>query len=269
MLIDALARVGRTVLPEALRRSLRGNSNSIRGRFYDEPAQRLSLWWHYRKGGTYVEWYSQRLERANRDDAIEQLDTDERLRTYLETGVADLKILKHFGLKPDHRLHEIGFGHGRSARYFIEYLDVKKYTGNDITLARVKFTRDLVEHVGMSDKRAQLIHNPDNSFDWVGDVKVDFMFANAVFGHMPPEDVEEILQNMKKIMKPGSVFLFTWARRKEEQALQRLSVKDWLRNEAYWDGLAEKFGYQIEHVSEVLPDQYTPRFAALTKFVLK
>jgi SAM-dependent methyltransferase len=269
MVIDVLSQIGRAILPEAVRRALRGSSNSVRNRFYDHPVQRLSLWWHYKKGGTYLDWYSARLEKANENDHVSEIDVNDKLRNYLETGFADLDVLKNFGMEPKHRFHEIGFGHGRSAKFIIEYLDEGKYSGNDITLARVKFARDLVEKFGLSDKNPALIHNQDNSFDWVDDTPVDFLFANAVFGHMPPEDVEEILQNMKKIMKPGSVFLFTWSNRKDKQSLSRLSVKDWLRNEVYWEQLAQKYGYECEHVSEVLPDKYVPRFAALTKYTIK
>lgn len=267
MIIDTLSTLGRAIVPTGIRRILRGRKNSVRNRFYDDPKQRLQLWWHYKKGGNYISWYAKRLDSYNRNDSI--FTADQALLDYLQTGAADLKLLKAVGLQPSHRLHEIGFGHGRSAQFIVEYLDAGRYSGNDITPARVRFASELFQKRGISEKNPRLYTNTDNSFDWLEGEAVDFVYANAVFGHMPDTDVDDILRNMRKIMKNDSVAYFAWRATKTEMVEERGSVKDWLRRNEFWDVLADRYGYIAEHVTTLLPADFHPSGLSLLRLKIK
>lgn len=267
MIVDILSRIGRTILPAIVRKALRGRKNSVRNRFYDDPKQRLQLWWHYKKGGSYIGWYAKRLDAYNRNDSVASADLN--LINYLKTGAADIDLLQSVGLRKAHRLHEIGFGHGRSAQYIVEYLDESRYSGNDITPARVRFATELFNSRGLIHKNPRLYTNTDNSFDWLEGEKVDFIYANAVFGHMPDEDVEDILVNMRKIMTGESVAYFAWRATRSSETQERGSVKDWLRREEFWDELAARNGYVAEHVSHLLPSNFHPAGLSLLRLRLK
>lgn len=272
-MINTISAVARAILPDPVLQSLRGESNSVLQRFIHTPRARRELQRHMREGGTYLEWYASRLDSYARNDNVDSLDgKTERERhrlNYLATGENDLDLLKNVGLRPDHTLHEIGLGHGRTAQFLIEYLDPGNYSGNDISAERVRMARELFSLKGLDAKNPKLVVNKDNSFDWLGDAKFDFIWANAVFGHMPPEDVEEIISRVRRFMRPDSVFYFTVRGADPDQKVRTLSEKDWVRDHDFWLRLGVLHGYSMELSDVKLPPKYVPRDVRVMKLTLK
>lgn len=270
--------MGKAPLFENVRRCLRGSHNSIRHRFIGDPMERLSLFVHTTKGGTYLDWYAKRLDKFARETAQASKDSP-RWKRFVEHYMArkpyDLEILKSFGMLPEHKLHEFGMGFGRAAQYFIDYLNCGNFSANDSSGERVSLGLEyLRERNLLAEKEPLVVVNTDNTFDWVNDRKVDFIWAFSVFGHMPPDDVREVILNMKsKIMHEDTIFLFTIANlevdtvtdateskyvkqapseRDRTKGVKRESVKDWWHLLDWYRAIGDEYGLEFEDVSEVL-----------------
>ena len=278
LVTDLIASVFRAILPTPVLVWLRGSPNaggrkgSVRQRFLYDRRERLQLWFHQLRGGKYLDWYAKRLDSFAQTTRISSLAPDDiaekRMLEYLATGYRDLDLLKGFGMKPEHKLHEIGVGQGRAAQFFVDYLEPGNYSGNDISQERLRMAEELLGLKHLDEKKPNLIVNRDNSFDWLDGRKVDFIWANAVFGHMPPEDVEGIIANIAKVMHETTAFYYTVRGATADTEVRRGSVKDWMRDHAFWENLAGRYNFQVELVDVELPADYVPRDARVMKLAV-
>ena len=261
--LDGISAFARLVLPQSVVLWLRGDFTSVRGRFIGDKIERLRLLVHRMAGGNYLTWYARRLDgfTANPDYIDE---------AFHETGFHDLETMKRLGLKPHHTLHEFGCGSLRSARHFAEFLDPGNLSVNDASGGRIAAGRHYLLEKGFDfdSYRVAITVNSDNSLDWVRR-KVDFVWCHAVFVHMPENDIEEVLRNLKKIMHGNSEFIFTYSEKPgETRPSCRMGVKDWWHTHAFFGRLARRNGLEIEDLSPLVAnrDGYNPknRMARLT-----
>jgi len=135
---------------------------------------------------------------------------------FVKKGKNILKlIIHHTGLKPDHRILDIGSGIGRLAFPLTEYLNNEgSYEGFDIVKKGVDWCN---KHITMTYPNFKFFHidlknnlynlktenkaenfvfpYPDNDFDRIALV--------SVFTHMMPNDVDNYLSQINRVMKPN------------------------------------------------------------------
>ncbi len=253
--MENLCGLARRLLPVALLHWLRGDHNSVRQRFWFGPEEYLNLWLYRLRGGNYLTWYARRMDGFVNFETLDVEDSyAKRSFEHYFRDPDSLGIAKSFGLKPHHTLHEFGVGFLRTTQHFIDYLDAGNLSGNDASKARIEFGSEYLRRkMAFDAKRPKLIVNTDNSFDWMDGRKVDFFWSLAVFTHMPPEDIEETFKNMRKTLKPNTVVLFSYAEKDSDRNIERLNVKDWWHNFAFYAELAERYGFEIEDVTEAMP----------------
>ena len=108
---------------------------------------------HY-KNRSYLDGYASHTDaRVRRDpkDAIGGM--------WDEIGQLQFQFLKQMGLKPEHKMLDIGCGTLRGGRFFIRYLNTLNYTGIDISPACIDAARTLVANENLEDKAPTLILN--------------------------------------------------------------------------------------------------------------
>jgi len=255
--MSSLSNVARALLPVGTIRWLRGDTNSVRQRFWYGPKEQLGLALHRVTGGSYLDWYARRMDSFVDFSRLESGDP-EAIRSFeyhMSTSRNDLVVARHFGLAPHHKLHEFGVGFLRTGQHFIEFLDPGNFSGNDASGQRIKFGTEYIRrHIDIDAKRPLLITNTDNSFDWLDGRKVDFVWSLAVFTHMPQQDIDETIKNVRKILKPGAIFLFTYSEKDAGSAVVRMNAKDWWHSYDFFEGIAARYGFHIEDVTEALPE---------------
>lgn len=161
-----------------------------------------------------------------------------------EMGKHQFEFLCSQGLERAHCLLDIGCGSLRGGQHFIEYLEAENYCGFDLSEQVIKAGRQLIEKKGLTSKKPDLRVNVQKTlnFDFVSDRKFDYILAQSVFSHLLPEHIEECFTNIRKVMREGSRFYFTFHPGKKGR---RRSKTDIEYPATFFEGLAEKHGFEI------------------------
>lgn len=131
-----------------------------------------------------------------------------------EMGQLQLDFLKGQGLKPEHRLLDVGCGSLRAGIHFVRYLDPARYYGLDVSQALLDAGyRNEITPLGLAARlpRANLLTVGDFNATSFG-VPFDYAIAQSVFTHLPLNLVALALEETARVMKPGGTFFATFFR---------------------------------------------------------
>lgn len=145
------------------------------------------------------------------------------------------------GLKPSHRLLDVGCGTGRLARKAAPYLEEGGYHGLDIAEAAIGAARTVALEEGWEASRPTF---------WVGEIpatapQMDFVWSFSVFIHLPQSIMESVMRSVAAHMHAGSTFL--WAYVPEPKAW-RSGVKQFRHTEKQYRAAAQQAGLTFEDV---------------------
>jgi SAM-dependent methyltransferase len=127
---------------------------------------------------------------------------------------ARTELISH-GLRPEHRILDVGSGVGNLALGLAAYLR-GGYEGIDIHPAAVAWCQTAISprHPTFRFHHADLAsdaYNPRGSIPATtyrfpfGDCDFDFVFLGSVFTHMLPDAVEHYLREIARVLRPGGV----------------------------------------------------------------
>jgi SAM-dependent methyltransferase len=142
---------------------------------------------------------------------------------YVKQGKKFLEYFKTLaGLKPDHHVLDVGCGIGRMAYPLTAYLTEKgSYDGFDIVKSGIDWCRKNISrkhpnfrfiHTGLYN---QLYNTGAKTgagrfvFPYEGN-SFDFVFLTSVFTHMMPDEVENYIGQISRVMKPGATCLVSF-----------------------------------------------------------
>lgn len=226
---------------------LRGESGSVVYRFVKLPLQRLSIALRQLLGGTWVTFYADVVERSYAQHASVNAISE----ATLALGAVHLDILKRHGLLPNHKLLDFGCGVGRSGLYIARYLEPAHYVGLEISPAKVRLAEELLRARGLSDKRPVFVRTTDVTFDVLAGQTFDYLWSHSVFNHTPDHDIDVFFQNVRKIVRTGSTFVFSYVDCGGTVAMvKRRTFKDWSRSLAWWQALGERHRFSCVSCEE-------------------
>ena len=131
-------------------------------------------------------------------------------QAWLELGERQFRYLIDHGLRPDHRMLEIGCGNLRAGWWFIDYLGVGAYTGVDISSEILTAAGVTLTERNLHRKRPRLLWVDDMGFPGLPDAAFDVVHAHSVFSHSPAEVVEAAFAGVRRVIAPGGFFDFTY-----------------------------------------------------------
>ena len=201
----------------------------------------------YLKGhARFIQVYRERMDRQIK---LGPRDSRWKLGTtrWERIGEMQFRFLVQHGLKPEHTLLDIGCGTLRGGIRFIRYLHPGNYTGIDISPEAIKIAKQSVKEEGLDELRPRLLLTMDSQLKELSGETFDFLLTYSVFSHLPPEEIEEIFQNIGKIMGEGSVFFFTFKPSDKLKRDKGRKVRFNFRYPfSYFQGLAREHGLDIE-----------------------
>jgi SAM-dependent methyltransferase len=125
-----------------------------------------------------------------------------------ETARIQMAILRDAGLRPHHRLLDIGCGSLRLGHLAVPFLDPGHYWGTDASLALMLRGYE----VELTDKSrlppAQLIEDSDFVLPGIPD-SIDYAIAFGVFTHLPDPALSACLHSLRLRCPNLTAFLFT------------------------------------------------------------
>lgn len=137
-----------------------------------------------------------------------------------EMGQRQLDFLIDRGLRPEHRLLDIGCGSLRLGARAIPYLEPHRYFGTDINeaLVRAGHREELSPVSQACAPLSQFAFGPDFDFDFLPQ-PVDFAIAQSVFTHLPLNHLRRCLGRLAPHMVPGGRLFVTYFECVEGQEL--------------------------------------------------
>ena len=152
---------------------------------------------------------SDQPDHADPDIEVDPAEERRRVGGFWERmGIQQFEYLKAQGLRPSHRLLDIGCGALRGGIHFVRYLDPGHYAGIDRGPRRLKAGRKELANAGLKDKAAQLARTGDFAFDF--GMPFDFALAQSVFTHIPINTIQLCLNRVQHHMVPGGQFFATY-----------------------------------------------------------
>ncbi|WP_084960052.1 class I SAM-dependent methyltransferase [Thermoactinospora rubra] len=169
-------------------------------------------------------------------------------KRWLALGQLQFDYLVEHGLKPEHRMLEIGCGNLRAGRLFIDYLHTGNYYGIDISPDILFEAQATLERYGLAAKLPHLTPVRDLRLGFLPDDHFDVVHAHSVFSHSPLEVIEECFAHVGRVMKRDGWFDFTFDRTegKEHQVLRE---DFYYRTETLLD-LAARHGFRGEFMQD-------------------
>lgn len=127
-----------------------------------------------------------------------------------ETGIIQMRVLLAEGLRPKHRLLDIGCGPLRSGCRIVPYLNPGHYWGTDLSrdLILKGYADELTEGDRARLPKAQLVGDADFGFPGVPD-HFDYLFCFAVFTHLPMNHLRRALLQIGRRFTRFEKFIFT------------------------------------------------------------
>ena len=129
-----------------------------------------------------------------------------------EIGRLQFDYLVREGLKPHHRLLDVGCGCFRGGVHFLKYLDAGHYYGldADASIIEAGFAEEL-EAEGLLPKlpRENVVVEAGFDASRFG-VLFDFALAQSVFTHISANDIRLCLARLARNMRPGGVLFATF-----------------------------------------------------------
>jgi ubiquinone/menaquinone biosynthesis C-methylase UbiE len=125
------------------------------------------------------------------------------------------------GLRPEHKVLDVGSGIGRMARPLTTFLTSGSYEGLDIVPEGIRWCEKHISpayanfHFQLADVN-NLMYNPRGRFQAAeyrfpfADNDFDFSFLTSVFTHMRKVEVERYLAEVARVLRPGGRCLITF-----------------------------------------------------------
>lgn len=163
-------------------------------------------------------------------------------------GKLQFDFLVKNGLKPQHRMLDIGCGTLRGGRHSIRYLNPGNYSGIDISSKTIEYGKQLILEEGLSDKhpRTLVSKNKDLSFTEFDGEIFDYLLAQSVFTHLKSQHIEQCFRHIGQIMKPESIFFFTFHKAFK---FKQTGLKDFRYPFSFFESLASRYGFRLEDYS--------------------
>lgn len=172
-------------------------------------------WLRYRSPD-HVAYYREVMRSDTRRDPDAAVGSRSRER-WLALGAMQFDYLVGHGLRPGHRMLEIGCGNLRAGWRFIEYLEPGHYHGVDISPDILFAAQETLCARELQDRLPALTPVRDLTLGFLPEGRFDVVHAHSVFSHSPLSVIEECFAHVGRVLAPGGWFDFTFDRTEGEE----------------------------------------------------
>ncbi|MCX4702758.1 class I SAM-dependent methyltransferase [Streptomyces sp. NBC_01604] len=131
---------------------------------------------------------------------------------WLALGQMQFDYLIEHGLRPEHRMLDIGCGNLRGGWRFISHLGAGNYYGIDISPDILMAAKKTLTERRLQDKMPHLTITGDLTLDFLPSDHFDVVHAHSVFSHSPLEVIDQCLKHVGRVLTDTGFFDFTFDR---------------------------------------------------------
>lgn len=128
---------------------------------------------------------------------------------WAKLGKLQLDFLIAQGLRPNHKLLDIGCGCLRGGLHFIKYLDASNYYGVDVNRSLIEAGVIEIEKEKLMAKQPTLLVDNHFRLDKLGE-KFDYMLSVSLFTHLPMNIIIRCLAKARNELKPEGIYCATF-----------------------------------------------------------
>ncbi|MEU6493612.1 class I SAM-dependent methyltransferase [Streptomyces sp. NPDC046984] len=131
---------------------------------------------------------------------------------WLALGQMQFDYLIEHGLRPEHRMLDIGCGNLRGGWRFIDYLGTGNYYGIDISPDILMAAKKTLSERRLQNKLPHLTITGDLTLDFLPEDHFDVIHAHSVFSHSPLQVIDQCLAHVGRVLSESGFFDFTFDR---------------------------------------------------------
>ena len=210
------------------------------------------------KGQSYSEYYAHRMNRIVKHNPNWGSNLNKKFQ---------LEFLISQGLSPKGEFLDYGCGALASGVHFIDYLETGKYTGVDISVEAVNEGIRRVENKGLANKIPIVKVIKSGEIQEFNGKKFDFVWAQSVFTHLPPDESEKIISELKSFLSTAGRFYVTFCITNSQ--IGQKNYKDWFYPVSFFEEVACRNGLNVNIVKEWKHPEDTLGVDTLIYFSLK
>ncbi len=130
-------------------------------------------------------------------------------------------------------------------------LEPGNYVGFDLSDEAIAYGQQLVVDEGLSDRKPTLfVTSGDLTFSELSGQRFDFVLAQSVFTHLPPEAIEECIAHIGEVLTDTGRFFCTFG---EGPKIRQTMVKSFQYPLAFFEDLAERNALSLHDWSSSYP----------------
>jgi hypothetical protein len=126
-----------------------------------------------------------------------------------QIGLLQFQFLVQAGLRPEHRMVDIGCGCLRGGLHFVRFLDARHYYGVDINASLIEAGRQELSSLQLSVKEPNLVVKDNFDLAWF-DTRFDYALAASVFTHLYANHIARCMVEVKKTLASRGKFFATF-----------------------------------------------------------
>ncbi len=159
-------------------------------------------WLRLRYRGDHIAYYRAVMASDTARSAEAAVGHNPSRESWERIGRMQFDYLVGHGLKPHHRMLDIGCGNLRAGRLFIDYLDTGNYYGIDISPHILLAAQDTLVREGLQAKLPHLTLADDLTLAFLPDAHFDVVHAHSVFSHSPRHVIDECFAHVGRVLAP-------------------------------------------------------------------
>ncbi|MGE5721790.1 MAG: hypothetical protein ACM3YM_04945 [Sphingomonadales bacterium] len=178
--------------------------------------RRYAAWRKAHPGASFGDFYAAtitaKLTRGRRHPTLGQRGwkgagkaADWDRASFAARGAGKWARIQALGVRPDMRCVDYGCGSLRIGQHAIRALAPDHYFGLDVTDHFFRLGLEMIDPALLEEKQPRLAVIGDEAIAAVRAWRPDFIFANAVLQHVPPDDLLLFFERLERMMAPQTV----------------------------------------------------------------